>query len=124
MTEKEKHIEYLKKGIADYSHEQKLLLRLIRMSNGLTQTKFDELFMDIECRKRVKLRGIPTMHSFILGMGINGGNEWAWHLDLLQIMMEIGLVDTKRNEKNEIVYILPKEDVCHAEEKNTQTGHQ
>ncbi|KKK99108.1 hypothetical protein LCGC14_2636030, partial [marine sediment metagenome] len=34
-------------------------------------------------------------------------SPWSWNLDLLQHMMSVGLVDTKRNEKDEIVYVLP-----------------
>lgn len=94
------------KGIEAYSREQKILLRLIDWNNGLTETKFDELFMGREWRKRVFLRpGGIDGDSFLLGMGLNGGTEWAFYLDLMQHMVLVGLVDTIRNEQNEIVYV-------------------
>ena len=96
----------IRKGIAAYKHEQNVLLRLIRKTGGLTESKFDELFYRREFRKRTKPR-ISEIYgdSFILGMGMNGGTIWAEYLDLLQYMMAIDLVDTKRNKDNEIVYI-------------------
>ena len=46
--------------------------------------------------------------AFLLG-GMEGDSDpWAWYLDLLQHMIPVGLIDTKRNEKDEIVYILPE----------------
>ncbi len=104
-------IEETKKGISAYHREQKVLLRLIRLTKGLTQTRFDELF-----HARTLGGGKPMMFhsgvsgdSFVLG-GMNGElSPWSWNLDLLQHMMSIGLVDTKRNEKDEIVYVLPVE---------------
>ena len=97
----------IRKGIAAYDRQQKVLMRLIRITGGLTESKFDELFKGREFRKRVPLSpcGI-TGDSFILGCGVNGGNMWAENLELLQMMMAIDLIDTHRNEKNEIVYTL------------------
>lgn len=102
----QKRINETKDGIQAYSKEQKLLLRLIKFTKGLTESKFDELFIDREFKRRLRFHPM-TGDSFILGMGQNGDNEWAFHLDLLQHMMAINLIDTKRNEHNEIVYVLP-----------------
>ena len=96
----------IRKGIAAYKHEQNVLLRLIRKTGGLTEGKFDELFYGREFRKRTRLRRSGLYgDSYILGMGSNGGTLWAEYLDLLQYMMAVDLVDTKRNNDNEIVYI-------------------
>jgi len=97
----------IKKWIEGYKHEQKVLLRLIRKLNGLTASKFDQLYEGREYRKRMKIssRGISG-DSFLLGLGSNGMNMWAENLDLLQHMVAIDLVDTKRKGGGEIVYIL------------------
>ena len=95
----------IRKGIAAYKHEQEVLLRLIRKSGGLTESKFDELFYLREFRKRTKLRvsGLEG-DSFILGIGVNGGSMWAEYLDLLQYMVACDLVYVRRNRLGEIVY--------------------
>ena len=102
-------IEEIKSGIADYYREQKVLLRLIRLTKGLTQTRFDKLF-----RARglgdskficINWHGISG-DSFLHGGMMGESDPWSWYLDLLQHMMTVGLIDTKRNKKNEIVYIL------------------
>lgn len=98
--------ETIKKGISGYQREQQALLRLVRKPGGLAASKFDDLFRGREYRKRVKIRPTPG-DSFILGMGVNGGTEWAFYLDLLQHMMAIDLIDTIRNEKDEITYVMP-----------------
>ena len=75
-------------GIESYQHQQKVLLRLIRKHNGLTTSKFDDIF-----KNRYKISPISlSPDSFILGMGLNGFDEWAWYLDLMQRMVFIGLV--------------------------------
>ena len=95
----------IRKGIAAYKHEQEVLLRLIRKTYGLTESKFNELFYRREFRKRTKLRvsGLKG-DSFILGIGINGGSMWAEYLDLLQYMVLLDLVYVRRNRQGEIVY--------------------
>jgi hypothetical protein len=94
-------------GISAYSREQKVLLRLIDRSGGLTQSKFDELFIGREWRRGLHAHPIDG-DSFLLGASlVNGGTEWAFYLDLQQHMMMVGSVDTIRNDKNEIVYIRP-----------------
>ncbi|KKL69877.1 hypothetical protein LCGC14_2110500 [marine sediment metagenome] len=105
-------IEETKKGIAAYHREQKVLLRLIRLTKGLTQTRFDELFhaRGLGGSKSMMFQSGVSGDSFMLG-GMDGElSPWSWNLDLLQHMMSVGLVNTKRNEKDEIVYILPKGD--------------
>lgn len=93
-------------GISPYKKEQNILLRLISRCGGLTETNFDELFRYREFKKPSKMYFVPKPEGFILGMGSNGGNLWAEFLDLLQYMMLIGLVGTKRNDTGEIVYFL------------------
>lgn len=106
-------IEELRKGIDAYKHEQEILLRLIRKLGGLTESKFDALFNGREFRKKCKLSGSGISgDSFLLGMAENGFNIWAWNLDLLQKMMILGLVDTRRDSGNKIVYILPTSKNC------------
>ena len=95
----------IERGIAAYAYEQRVLLRLIRFTGGLTEEKFDRLFSGREWRKP-KLRPHKIDgDSFILG-GIFGG-RWAWWLDLLQHMMAVGLVDTRRDSNGSLVYIIP-----------------
>lgn len=97
--------EEIIKGIAAYKHEQDVLLRLIRKTGGLTESKYNELFYGREFRKRTKLRvsGLEG-DSFILGIGVNGGSMWAEYLDLLQYMVLLDLVYVRRNRLGEIVY--------------------
>lgn len=84
----------IRKGIESYKHRQNVLLRLIRMQKGLTSEKFDEIFRGREYRKRC--RRIPIAgDSFLLGITENGFNEWTWHLELLQLMIAIDLVEVK-----------------------------
>lgn len=97
----------IKRGIAAYHKEQAVLLRLIRLTKGLSVTRFDGLFRGREYRNKGVFLHPMTGDSFILGAGQNGFSEWAWQLDLLQHMMAIGLVDTAQNDRDEIVYILP-----------------
>lgn len=104
-------IREIKSGIADYHREQEILLKLIRLTKGLTQTRFDELF---RVRELGGAKQAMLSHHGISGDSFFGGmmgesNPWSWYLDLLQHMMAVGLVDTKRNEEDEIVYILPVE---------------
>lgn len=98
--------EEIKTGIVAYEKEQQTLLRLIRKTGGLTESKFDRIFRMREFKRPMKLRSISG-DSFILGHGANGCSEWSWYLDLLQHMMSIDLVDTTQTKDNEIMYILP-----------------
>ena len=95
-----------KNGIAAYQREQAVLLRLIKMTGGLTESKFDSLFRGREYRRPMKLR--PMLgDSFILGIGSNGFSEWAWQLDLLQHMIVVGIVDAVITNDGEIAYVIP-----------------
>lgn len=86
----------IRKGIAPYRHEQRVLLRLLRMRGGFTEKEFDRWFRGREFRKRrMLLRGGLSGDALILGMGANGFSLWAEMLDLLQHMMLIDLVDAK-----------------------------
>ena len=97
----------IRKGIAAYEKRQQVLMRLIRKTGGLTETKFDELFLGREWRKIVRFSAAPiTGDSFILGAGINGFNMWAENLELLQMMIAIDLIDSSKNDNGEIVYTL------------------
>ncbi len=108
MTDKN---EKMRKGLKAYSHEQAILLRLIRKHKGLHQDKFDQIFgkrVGFGGKyHRVRRRGIAG-DAFLLGIGINGGTEWAWWLDLLQHMMVIEPINTKRDENGKLIYFLDK----------------
>ena len=114
-------------GIRAYSHEQQVLLRLIRKHGRLSQNHFDDIFSSqsglwnkqykttdpvtgktvMKPRMR-KLSGNGICgDSFMLG-GLTCEKDWAWWLDLLQHMMAINLVDT-HNKDGVIYYFLPKE---------------
>lgn len=100
----------IKKGIEAYKNQQNVLLRLIRKTKGLTESKFDELFQSREFVRRVRFNKFGVNgDAFLLGMGVNGGTLWAETIELLQNMIAIDLVDTKYNDNNEIVYVLPKQ---------------
>ena len=92
--------EQIKKGIAAYAHEQAAILRLLRKRGSFTERDFDKWLL----HKRPKLyrRGI-TGDTLILGMGANGGTQWALWLDLMQHMMAVGLIDAKK-EHGLVVY--------------------
>lgn len=102
-------IERIKKGIEAYKWQQDALLRLIRKSNGLTESKFDDLYMGREWRKtRKRVRLAPmTGDTFLLGLGADGHSQYSETLELIQKMMILGKVETIRNEKDEIVYVMP-----------------
>ena len=110
MSLDEKSKERIRKGIAAYRQEQKMLIQLISKYGGLSQSKFDEIFQNRELKSPIrKSLGHVSGESFILGLsetGVGGAREF--HLDLLQHMIAIDLIDTKRNEKGEIIYILRK----------------
>jgi hypothetical protein len=83
------------KGIAAYAHEQQLFIRLLRRRGSFTEREFDKWFRNREwTRPRLYPSHGICGDSFILGMGVNGGNLWAFMLDLLQHMRAIGLVKT------------------------------
>lgn len=97
--------EKIRRGIAAYQHEQKVFLRLLRMRGSFTEHEFDSWFNGREWKRpRFRARGI-TGDTFILGMGMNGGNLWAEMLELLQMMMALGMVAT-RTENGAVVYLL------------------
>ena len=101
-------LEEIQKGIAAYKHEQQVLLRLLRKRRQFTEREFDKWFVGREYKKKRRLlipRGI-TGDSFILGMGVNGGNMWAEYLDLMQHMMVLNLIDAV-TENDVVVYKLP-----------------
>lgn len=94
----------LRIGIEAYQYEQKVILRLIKMKGGLSDTDFDRLFSDYKkvaknciisnIYRRPKLRFFHmTRNSFILG-GFPP-NDWAKWLELTQIMCTIGLIKTE-----------------------------
>lgn len=100
--------EAVKQGIAAYAHEQEVLLRLIRKPGGLPESKFDRLFLGREWKRRTCIRSGITGDSFLLGLGRNGGTEWAFYLDLLQHMIALELVGTILGDNEEIVYAPPQ----------------
>jgi hypothetical protein len=95
--------ERIRKGIAAYSHEQAILLRLLRKRGSFTEREFDKWFGRREYR-RPKLRFLGvTGDTILLGLGQNGFNEWARWLDLMQHMMVLGLIDAT-TENGVVVY--------------------
>lgn len=99
-------IEHARKGIAAYSKEQQVILRLLRRHGSFTERDFDSWFRGKEYRRPLRVRGI-TGDSYLLGIGANGLNDWAWYLELMQIMMVLGLVDAK-TVNGVVVYELPR----------------
>ena len=101
-------------GIKAYSHEQKVLLRLIRKHGKLSETHFDEIFdnyprwsrkvldkktgdmKNVPIRARLFNNGISG-DSFMLG-GLICEKDRNWWLDLLQHMMAIDLVNTSKKD--------------------------
>lgn len=94
----------IERGIAAYSHDREVLLRLLRKRGQFTEREFDQWFRGREWRRSFKLspRKISG-DSFILGADINGGNLWAERLDLLRFMVVLGQVDAV-TERGMIVY--------------------
>lgn len=86
-------VEAIRKGIAAYSYEQRVLLRVLRRYGSFNERDFDKWFRHGK-RKPLRFLGV-TGDTYLLGMGANGFNDWARWLDLLQHMMAIGLVDAK-----------------------------
>lgn len=94
----------IERGIAAYKHEQTVLLRLMRRYKSFTEKDFDRWLRGREFRRSTKLSGRGICgDSFILGMGVNGGNMWALWLDLMQHMIALGMVDATK-EGGVIVY--------------------
>lgn len=99
-------IDRIRKGIAGYAREQAIILRLLRKKGGsFTEKDFDRWLRLREYRRpRFYPRAI-TGDMLILGIGVNGGNQWATWLDLMQHMMYLGLIDAKKKD-GMIVYTL------------------
>lgn len=97
--------ETIRRGIAAYQHEQKVFLRLLRKRESFTEHEFDLWFRGREWRRPCLRARYITGDTFILGMGMNGGNLWAEMLELLQMMGALGMVDT-RTENGAVVYLL------------------
>lgn len=94
-------VEY-ESGIAAYKHERTVLLRLLKKRGFFSEKDFDSWLRGREWRRPMRVRPV-TGKTFLLGLGINGGNEWAKWLHLLQIMLALGEVDAKK-EDGLIVY--------------------
>ena len=98
--------EKLRSGIAAYDRDQQVILRLLRKRGSFTELEFDRWFRQREWKRPFRFNhcGI-TGDTLILGVGANGGNEWARMLELTQCMMALGLVDAK-TENGIVVYRL------------------
>lgn len=96
-----KQINRILKGIVAYRHEQQVILRLLRRYHSFTERDFDRWFRGREFKRRKFYPHEVTGDSFLLGIGINGFNQWAWNLELMQMMMVVGLIDAKK--KNGLV---------------------
>lgn len=115
--------ERIRKGIAAYSHEQEVILEVIRENGGkLTQQEFDAEFqsfietetIDKDGRRKVTSRRNPRQFStllsedaFILGGFMQG--SWGKWLELLQCMRELGIVESTGKSPN-VVYQLPEKE--------------
>ena len=94
-------------GIRCYSHQQKVLRKLIGRHGEMSEELFDRIFMGIETRKPRKARFSPVYGDcFVLGLGINGGTMWAEYLEILQYMVSAELVDAYRRDDGLIYYRL------------------
>jgi hypothetical protein len=93
----------IRNGIAVYEREQRVLVRLLRKRGTFTEDEFDKWFCGREWRKPMVFGPKLTGDTFCLGMGINGGNQWAVMLDLLHMMIELGIVST-RTECGKVMY--------------------
>jgi hypothetical protein len=105
-------ITRIKNGISAYSHEQTVMLRLIRKHGELSEEHFDNIFyaqprfsrkitvngesVTIPIRRKLTGMGISG-NSFLLG-SLHGINDRDWWLDLLQHMCTIGDVKTSTND--------------------------
>jgi hypothetical protein len=92
-------------GIAAYEREQRVFVRLLRKRGSFTEREFDAWFRGRELRRPMRFRPL-TGDTFILGMGRNGGNKWAEMLELLQMMIQIGIIDAKKMRGVGVVYSL------------------
>ena len=91
--------ERIKKGIAAYSHEQEVLLRLMKKRGGFTSKEFDGWFVQREFRRPcLKLRAISN-ETFLLSMD----SYWEMMVEILHMMVKIGIVKAKI-ENSTIVY--------------------
>jgi hypothetical protein len=105
MSVSERENQRARAGIEVYQREQAMFLRLLRMRGYVTDDEFDCWFRRREQRRPG--RYVPvTGDTFILGMGRNGGNEWARMLELLQVMVFLGDVAAK-TRGGHVVYTLP-----------------
>lgn len=102
----EAKLEEVRKGIAAYSREQTILLRLLRKRRSFTERDFDKWLHMREYRRPRFYPRCLTGDTFILGLGRNGGTQWAVWLELMQKMMLLGLIDAKK-ENGLVVYRLP-----------------
>ena len=107
MKPTSEQIEHVRKGIAAYGTEQKVILRLLRRFKSFTERDFDRWFRGREFRPRRLRRNGIAGDSFLLGIGVNGFTEWATTLELLQYMMVLGLVDAK-TVNGIVIYELPR----------------
>ena len=103
MTREQK--DRVRKGIAGYAREQAVLLRLLRRFGPFTERDFDRWLRFREYRRPRFYPRAVSGDTFILGLGVNGGNQWATWLELLQHMMYLDLVDAK-TENGLVVYKL------------------
>jgi hypothetical protein len=94
--------EEIIKGISAYSHEQDVLLRVIRKHGKLSETDFDRIFNGK--LNKIRPRQGVSGTSFILGACQAGC--WAMWLELTQLMVAIGFIETE-TINNKVYYKLP-----------------
>jgi hypothetical protein len=78
----------LEGGISTYSHEQELLLRLIKRKGGsISSIEFDRIFFQAKWKPRFRMNG----DSIILSpMSFGQHNKW---LHLLKLMVATGRIN-------------------------------
>lgn len=75
------------------------------MRGYFTADDFDRWFVGRELRRPRFLTPKVDGNSFVLGIGVNGGTQWAFMLELLQVLMQMGVVTTSR-DKGKLFYFI------------------
>ena len=94
----QRELEKIKMGIADYKHEQNVILRILRRHGELTGKEFDHIFSCKNMKKKMYFWA-TSGNAFIMGSFYQG--QWSKWLHLTQLMCEIGFI--KIFKKNGLV---------------------
>jgi hypothetical protein len=108
----------VRKGIATFQPEKRIILRVLRRFGEISETEFDRIFSDTKKRIRsdgvtVILRRKPrirfigcTADSFILGGVMSSGDLWKF-IELVGYMAFLGEVSSREMD-GLLYYRLPK----------------